>query len=165
MVCPGLLLYAHSILIAPATTLVDSGKHCVGAATSRSVTGPYVATSDEPLFCPLSQGGAIDAAGFKDWSDRGWGWGPGPYTVPDTNVQVTSGSPAILTSSPGTNSWTNATYSQGGRGGKRYVVYKVDGILLAQLILMYQNTDHIQAPRSAMEALAATPLHQSSPHQ
>ncbi|KAK4129706.1 glycoside hydrolase family 43 protein [Parathielavia appendiculata] len=42
--------------------------HCVGAATSRSITGPY-RPFDSPLICPLSEGGAIDAAGFYDQSD------------------------------------------------------------------------------------------------
>jgi beta-xylosidase len=43
----------------------DTSKHCVGAATSWSVTGPYVPESD-PLACPLQQGGAIDPDGFYD---------------------------------------------------------------------------------------------------
>lgn len=44
-----------------------SGKtmHCIGAATSNNVIGPYDPT-DEPLACPLDQGGAIDPAGFQD---------------------------------------------------------------------------------------------------
>ncbi len=28
--------------------------------------GPYTAIGNDPLYCPLSQGGAIDASGFKD---------------------------------------------------------------------------------------------------
>ncbi|KAJ5740170.1 hypothetical protein N7493_000042 [Penicillium malachiteum] len=43
----------------------DSSKHCVGAATSTSITGPYT-PEDDVLACPLDQGGAIDADGFKD---------------------------------------------------------------------------------------------------
>jgi len=39
--------------------------HCVGAATSDHVEGPYTPLS-EPLACPVGQGGAIDAAGFRD---------------------------------------------------------------------------------------------------
>lgn len=39
--------------------------HCVGAATAQSVTGPYT-PEDEPLACPLDEGGAIDPAGFVD---------------------------------------------------------------------------------------------------
>ncbi|CAL5871933.1 uncharacterized protein PFLUO_LOCUS6188 [Penicillium psychrofluorescens] len=44
----------------------DDSKHCVGAATSSSVTGPYT-PEDNYLACPLDQGGAIDA----DWFDDG----------------------------------------------------------------------------------------------
>ncbi|CAG8228879.1 unnamed protein product [Penicillium salamii] len=43
----------------------DDSKHCVGAATSSSITGPYTPT-ENALACPLDQGGAIDADGFKD---------------------------------------------------------------------------------------------------
>jgi beta-xylosidase len=43
----------------------DTSKHCVGAATSSSITGPYT-PGQNPLACPLDQGGAIDADGFKD---------------------------------------------------------------------------------------------------
>lgn len=39
--------------------------HCIGAATSNNVIGPYSPTS-VPLACPLDQGGAIDPAGFED---------------------------------------------------------------------------------------------------
>ncbi|KAI5246613.1 Arabinanase/levansucrase/invertase [Aureobasidium subglaciale] len=47
----------------------DGSKHCVGAATSPSILGPYTGLPDA-LFCPLSKGGAIDAAGFKDRDGR-----------------------------------------------------------------------------------------------
>ncbi|KAH0373132.1 glycoside hydrolase family 43 protein, partial [Aureobasidium melanogenum] len=43
----------------------DGSKHCVGAATSPTIMGPYTSLADA-LFCPLSRGGAIDASGFKD---------------------------------------------------------------------------------------------------
>jgi beta-xylosidase len=43
----------------------DGSKHCVGAATSPTILGPYTGLADA-LFCPLSKGGAIDASGFKD---------------------------------------------------------------------------------------------------
>jgi len=39
--------------------------HCVGAATSKTITGPYTA-SNTPLACPLDKGGAIDPNGFLD---------------------------------------------------------------------------------------------------
>ncbi|KAI5365427.1 putative glycoside hydrolase, family 43 [Septoria linicola] len=53
-----------------ASTIEDTTKHCVGAAVSDNVLGPYTPTSDEPLFCPLSEGGAIDAAGYNDNGQR-----------------------------------------------------------------------------------------------
>jgi beta-xylosidase len=43
----------------------DTSKHCVGVATSSTVTGPYV-PENAPLACPLQQGGAIDPDGFYD---------------------------------------------------------------------------------------------------
>ncbi|KAI1617564.1 alpha-N-arabinofuranosidase [Exophiala viscosa] len=41
--------------------------HCVGAATSKNITGPYAPLS-QPFACPnvLTQGGAIDPDGFHD---------------------------------------------------------------------------------------------------
>ncbi|KAB8255344.1 putative arabinan-endo 1,5-alpha-L-arabinase [Aspergillus pseudonomiae] len=48
-----------------AATSGTNSKHCVGAATSSSVTGPYSPEQDV-LACDKSKGGAIDAAGFKD---------------------------------------------------------------------------------------------------
>jgi beta-xylosidase len=40
--------------------------HCIGAATSKTVKGPYDSVSDVPIVCPTSEGGAIDASGFRD---------------------------------------------------------------------------------------------------
>ena len=37
-------------------------KHCIGAAISPNVTGPYTPT-DSPIACPLDAGGAIDLLG------------------------------------------------------------------------------------------------------
>ncbi|KAJ5946876.1 hypothetical protein N7454_003715 [Penicillium verhagenii] len=48
-----------------AATSEDSTKHCVGAATSTTITGPYT-PEDSALACPLDQGGAIDADGYID---------------------------------------------------------------------------------------------------
>lgn len=48
-----------------ATNAATPGHHCVGSATSKTIEGPYTAASST-LFCPTAQGGAIDAAGFKD---------------------------------------------------------------------------------------------------
>lgn len=47
------------------TTAADSSHHCVGAATSATILGPYQPIST-PLFCDLSVGGAIDPAGFVE---------------------------------------------------------------------------------------------------
>lgn len=44
----------------------DSGRQCIGSATSDSLTGPYVAVGAEPMICPLEEGGAIDPAAFVD---------------------------------------------------------------------------------------------------
>ena len=43
----------------------NSRFHCVGTATSNTVTGPYEA-ANEPFTCPIDQGGAIDPKGYQD---------------------------------------------------------------------------------------------------
>jgi hypothetical protein len=48
---------------APATK--DKTKHCVGAATSTDVSGPYT-PRNEYIACDLTAGGAIDPSGFYD---------------------------------------------------------------------------------------------------
>lgn len=50
---------------ATTNTAGDGAFHCVGTATSSSITGPYTAAS-EPFVCPTDQGGAIDASGFVE---------------------------------------------------------------------------------------------------
>ena len=52
-----------------ASTSMNTAHHCIGAATSTTILGPYTA-QDDPLFCPLSQGGAIDASGYNDSGQR-----------------------------------------------------------------------------------------------
>jgi hypothetical protein len=39
--------------------------HCIGAATSDNIMGPYK-TLPKPIICPLDIGGAIDPDGFRD---------------------------------------------------------------------------------------------------
>lgn len=39
--------------------------HCVGAATSENIEGPYTPTA-EAFACPTDQGGAIDPSGYYD---------------------------------------------------------------------------------------------------
>lgn len=46
--------------------LGDTGKQCIGIATSNSPGGPFRATSNQPAVCPLDEGGAIDAGAFQD---------------------------------------------------------------------------------------------------
>jgi len=100
-----------------ASALVSSTHHCVGAALSNSITGPYIPQA-QPLACPLAQGGAIDAAGFKDWVDKGAGWGGNNGWGYQTGVNGWQ---------EPHNSWNNSQWCRGGKGGNRYVVYKVDG--------------------------------------
>ena len=45
-----------------ATTIWDTSKHCIGAAISATILGPYTPLEPSPLFCNLT----IDASGFKD---------------------------------------------------------------------------------------------------
>ena len=51
-----------------AEVLHHSEYHCIGAATSPNVTGPYTPTA-EPIACPSTAGGAIDPDGFLDPAD------------------------------------------------------------------------------------------------
>ena len=53
------------VLYFSATSSQNANRHCIGAATAQTVTGPYT-PMDAPLACPLSVGGAIDPAGFID---------------------------------------------------------------------------------------------------
>jgi beta-xylosidase len=47
-----------------------SERQCIGVAVSSKPAGPFTATSDEPFICPLSQGGAIDAASYAEGGKR-----------------------------------------------------------------------------------------------
>ncbi|KAL4902177.1 hypothetical protein BDW74DRAFT_65069 [Aspergillus multicolor] len=45
----------------------DERRHCLGVATSSAIEGPYTPVGgDDAWACPLDQGGAIDASGFRD---------------------------------------------------------------------------------------------------
>ncbi|KAF2087839.1 glycoside hydrolase family 43 protein [Saccharata proteae CBS 121410] len=94
-----------------ATTIQDSSKHCIGAAIALFVEGPYIPITTT-MACPLSQGGAIDSSGFKDWKKKGSGWGPGSWNF-DIDIA--------------TDVWNLSSWWGGGWGGQRYVVYKIDG--------------------------------------
>lgn len=58
------------IMYFSATTTQDYTKHCIGAAYSDVVQGPYTPVADV-LYCPLAEGGAVDASGFKDPNSGG----------------------------------------------------------------------------------------------
>ena len=53
------------ILYYSATVSGHPKKHCIGAALSKTIQGPYTALN-ETLICNLAEGGAIDADGFVD---------------------------------------------------------------------------------------------------
>jgi beta-xylosidase len=50
------------VLYYSATAAANNQHHCVGAATSTNIRGPYTPI-DATIACPISQGGAIDPAG------------------------------------------------------------------------------------------------------
>jgi beta-xylosidase len=43
-----------------------SGRQCIGVAAADAIDGEFAPVSDEPLVCPVDEGGAIDAATFDD---------------------------------------------------------------------------------------------------
>ncbi|KAL2846147.1 glycosyl hydrolase [Aspergillus pseudoustus] len=48
------------------TAIADNGgKHCIGAATSSSIEGPYTGEASA-IACHTDEGGAIDPSGFRD---------------------------------------------------------------------------------------------------
>lgn len=59
------MYYSASLTIAPRF-------HCTGVATSSTIEGPYTPSGSNPLLCPVSQGGAIDASGFQDVDGSRW---------------------------------------------------------------------------------------------
>ena len=56
--------YVHYFSVTT-NTAGDGAYHCVGTATSTSMTGPFI-PNNEPFACPTDQGGAIDASGFVE---------------------------------------------------------------------------------------------------
>ena len=112
--------------------------HCIGAATSGSILGPYT-PQPEPLFCPVDQGGAIDAAGLKDWAEKADGWGTGNAGADDDGWREWNSGRRGWSSKSG---WgPNSRWSGGGRGGNRYVVYKIDGASKSFLSTMRGGID------------------------
>jgi len=53
------------VLYYTATDSSSTAQHCVGAATSNTILGPYTATSTT-IACNVTAGGAIDPSGFED---------------------------------------------------------------------------------------------------
>ncbi|MCJ1312143.1 hypothetical protein MMC25_005817 [Agyrium rufum] len=53
------------VLYYAATNAAHTSSHCIGAATSSNVKGPYKPQA-AAIACSTSQGGAIDPAGFRD---------------------------------------------------------------------------------------------------
>jgi beta-xylosidase len=49
-------------------TDTDSGRQCIGHATSKRAGGPFEDDRKEPLVCQSSEGGSIDASPFRDES-------------------------------------------------------------------------------------------------
>ena len=48
----------------------DSGRQCIGVAAADAIDGEFAPVADEPLVCPVDEGGAIDAATFDDVDGR-----------------------------------------------------------------------------------------------
>jgi len=44
----------------------ESGKQCIGVATSEEPEGPFESSNQEPFICQLDIGGSIDASSFED---------------------------------------------------------------------------------------------------
>lgn len=44
----------------------DSGRQCIGVATSDALDGVYTPSDGPPLVCPVDEGGAIDPSTFTD---------------------------------------------------------------------------------------------------
>jgi arabinan endo-1,5-alpha-L-arabinosidase len=55
----------HYVLYLTATD-ARSGRQCIGTASSTTPGGPFAPVGSEPLVCPRSEGGAIDASTFRD---------------------------------------------------------------------------------------------------
>lgn len=88
-------------------------------STSGTIKGPYAPdTSDEPWLCPPHSNGAFGASGFKDWDVYG------DWTVPVDGATSRVSCESKVDGACG-NSFMDNAWSEGGHGGKRYVVTKV----------------------------------------
>ena len=97
--------------------------HCNSWAKSKSgsIKGPYIPDmSAQPWLCPPNSNGAFGAAGFKDWQVHG------DWSVPDPNGKTVAriGCEKLVNGKCG-NSFVDSAWSEGGYGGERYIVVKV----------------------------------------
>ncbi|KAK5140391.1 hypothetical protein LTR32_006792 [Rachicladosporium monterosium] len=132
-----------------AATTSDPSKHCIGAASSSSITGPFTPIGSSALICPLSQGGAIDASGYYDNGRRyiaykvdgnsmGAGGacnsGVGPYQPTPIMLQSVANDGHTLQGSPTTILNNNGASDQGiveapsiAKSGSTYVLFFSSG--------------------------------------
>ncbi|KAF2720232.1 glycoside hydrolase family 43 protein [Polychaeton citri CBS 116435] len=96
-----------SFVVYYSATKAGDGRHCISAAKAESVEGPYT-PMDDILVCPDDSGGALDASGFMDWEVKG------DWRVLEEEDGEDCG-----------NSYAASMWSEGGFGGKRYIVYKI----------------------------------------
>lgn len=111
--------------------------HCVSAATSKNVRGPYIPL-DQILVCPNNSLGAFDVAGFKgtlekqccfpcsslsqsiDWAIKGdWSLPVGNYKASPRRRKCRR-----KPNDGCGNSYIDNAWSEGGFGGQRFIVYK-----------------------------------------
>jgi arabinan endo-1,5-alpha-L-arabinosidase len=60
------LVSAGHYVVYMTATDARSGRQCIGTASSATPGGPFAPVGSEPLVCPRSEGGAIDASTFRD---------------------------------------------------------------------------------------------------
>lgn len=117
-----------------ATGIGEGSKHCLAVATSRNIRGPYKVVpkyDKEPWICPEKSNGAFGISGFKNWDVKGdWGLPSG-----DANTVRRDNCGKKVNGKCG-NFYVDHQWSEGGYGGKRYVVYKI------------QNADQSKGPNT-----------------
>ena len=104
-----------------ALAIGTGSKHCIGVATSKNIRGPYKTVpkfDKDPWICPDLSNGAFGVSGFKNWDVKGdWGLPDGDTVRRDNCGKKVNGKCG--------NSYVDDNWSEGGYGGKRYVVYKI----------------------------------------
>ena len=63
---PGVLARPGGFVLYFAARSAATGRQCIGAATSKSATGPFTSSAAEPLVCQPELGGSIDPFPFVD---------------------------------------------------------------------------------------------------